>query len=249
MKRNWENLEQWIKLYDEGKSIRYIAKQYSEHPNTVLRQLVKSGKTIKSKSEISNIMVAEGTHATAGKQRGEKTKELIGLANVKAWDSKTEEEIKSHSEKLKKVYNKKSPEEIKSLREKCIKGLQDSSKKGSKLEHWLNEKLNVDGIDCSMHKQYMLDNQALHFDLFLNDLNIAIEVDGIFHYKKTFTQEHLEKTKIRDKLKNELAKQRGFSIIRIKYERFVNSRAIIIYDKIKELLSKELPIGIYSIEV
>jgi len=67
------------------------------------------------------------------------------------------------------------------------------------------------------------DNKRLRFDFFLPELNILIEYDGEQHFKsikKWGGDKELQASKDRDELKNNLAKQHGYYLIRIKYDKF-----------------------------
>lgn len=81
------------------------------------------------------------------------------------------------------------------------------------------------------------DKKSLHFDFLLTELNIAIEYDGIQHFKpidyfggiKSFQSQQ-----VRDKLKDRYCKDRGIKLIRIPY-------TVTTVNQIKEILSKYIP--------
>jgi very-short-patch-repair endonuclease len=64
----------------------------------------------------------------------------------------------------------------------------------------------------------------LKFDFFIPDANLLIEYDGEYHYKpisfsRSITgEEQLALTRIRDKLKDDYAKNNGISLVRIRYD-------------------------------
>lgn len=66
-----------------------------------------------------------------------------------------------------------------------------------------------------------LDTGALlRFDFFIGDKQVAIEYDGVGHYKSTGgwnSQENVEKTQKRDKIKDEWCKTHNITLLRISY--------------------------------
>ena len=63
----------------------------------------------------------------------------------------------------------------------------------------------------------------LKFDFFIESLNLFIEYDGAQHFipvKHWGGQENLDKTKQRDEIKNNWARENGFRLIRFKYDCF-----------------------------
>ena len=79
-----------------------------------------------------------------------------------------------------------------------------------------------------------LKNQIIpyfRFDMYLTDLNIAIEYDGIGHYKSIElfgADKGYELTKIRDSIKNKYCEDNNIKLLRIPYWEFKNMRKIII---------------------
>lgn len=87
--------------------------------------------------------------------------------------------------------------------------------------------LQVNGIAFETQKTfddaYEIKGHPYRYDFYLPDYNRLIEFDGIQHYPRDRkgsgwdTEEHYEKTKQRDKIKNEYALSRGIDLIRIPY--------------------------------
>ncbi|QXN70311.1 hypothetical protein INTERNEXUS_271 [Bacillus phage vB_BspM_Internexus] len=97
------------------------------------------------------------------------------------------------------------------------------SKGIKKIKEWLDK----EGFKYETEKTYddlisPFSNKKLRFDIFLPHLNTLIEFDGKFHFKysnssKIFSKENLEKTKIRDEVKNQYCKENNITLLRISY--------------------------------
>lgn len=104
--------------------------------------------------------------------------------------------------------------------------------KESKGEKRISEIL--DKLNISYETQYSFSDckykLPLRFDFKLEDSShniILIEYDGEFHYENPFYNESLEKTKIRDNIKNEYCKNNNLKLYRISYKDFDNLEEII----------------------
>jgi len=102
------------------------------------------------------------------------------------------------------------------------------SKGERKIRHYLEENnINYEyqyPIKIKNHKK------PLYFDFYLPKQNIAIEFDGIFHYKD-HPKQSVEIQKKRDELKNQYCKENNIKLIRIPYWE---------YDSIEKILKREL---------
>lgn len=78
-------------------------------------------------------------------------------------------------------------------------------------------------------------NKSLEIDIWCKDKNIAIEYDGECHFAPIFGVKSFEKTKILDKLKNELCKEKGIKLIRISNKDNWKNKEWII-NKVKEAI-------------
>ena len=67
----------------------------------------------------------------------------------------------------------------------------------------------------------------LFFDFFISNKNLCIEYDGEFHFLPVFSQKDLNKTKIRDNIKNEYCENNNIKLLRIKYTDFENIENIL----------------------
>ena len=116
--------------------------------------------------------------------------------------------------------------------------VRETSKTGSKLEKYLLENLIGKHIRTETHKEQILSNTKLHIDLFLPDLNIAIEVDGPSHFEPVWGEEALKRNQKYDNKKTGLLVGKGINLIRIKQTKdFSKSRSKIIFDRLMQAIS------------
>lgn len=105
-------------------------------------------------------------------------------------------------------------------------------KKESSLERQVRESL--EQIGENFLQQHIFDEckneMVLPFDFYLPDRKVAIEVDGIHHFKPLEFYggaEQFKKQKIRDNIKNNFCADNGIKLIRIPYWDVKNSHSII----------------------
>ena len=71
--------------------------------------------------------------------------------------------------------------------------MRNSSRVGSKLEHFLLFELGKRNIKVEFHKEHWLQNHNLQVDLYLPEYSAAIEVDGPSHFKPVWGQDNLNR--------------------------------------------------------
>lgn len=87
------------------------------------------------------------------------------------------------------------------------------------------------------------DRKRLHFDLWLAKYKIAIEYDGVQHFKPTQFNQHGNKsakeqyklTVKHDRMKDQYCKEKGIKLIRIKYDQDVNT---VLDKELKNIINK-----------
>jgi very-short-patch-repair endonuclease len=225
---------------EEQKSFKDIADMYNTYPNKIRRDAQKIGLPIRNKSEAQKNALETGKHKhpTKGQTRSEETKEKIGLSIMNSWENMSKSELKRRSE-LAKLNWEKLPEEVKKNRlQSANAAVRETSKLGSKLERYLLENLLSNGIKTEPHKEQMLSNTKLHIDLFLPELNIAIEVDGPSHFEPVWGAEALKRNQNYDRKKTGLLIGKGVNLIRVKQEKdFSKSRGKVIFTRLMEAIA------------
>lgn len=206
-----------VEQYKSGFSTHQIGAEYNLNPNSVRRILIKNKVKIRNKSEAQAmaLKLRPELHPTKGRSRTQEEKEKISSANGAAWDNKSESKKQKFSEDSKARWKKLDDADKKSRRSKSVKGIQDTSRTGSKIENFLYESLIKDGWECEHGKSDLLENTKMHIDIYLTEHRICIEVDGPTHFSEIFGKEVLEKTQKADIEKNGLLISKGYKILRI----------------------------------
>lgn len=212
------NSEKIIKDYISGKSTNELAKEYSTYPAKISKILKKGGVTIRTKSEAQSIALSNGTakHPTAGKPRSETTKNAISEARADAWSKMSKEDRDSFKEQAKKNWDSMSEAAKDEMRSKAALALREASRNGSKIEKYIQEKFIKAGYKVNIHRKNI--GGEYEVDLYLEDLKIAIEIDGPQHFSPIFGEEKLQKTLLQDEIKNGLLLGKGINVVRIKYD-------------------------------
>jgi very-short-patch-repair endonuclease len=221
----------------ENKSFKDIASEYGTYANKIRRDAMKLKIKIKNKSEAQANALKSGKakHPTMGKSRPKDVKNRIGHAVMKSWESLDEATLKQRKNKAKENWDKMDEHVKEQILQRANSAVREASKKGSKLELYLLDKLLKDGYKVDFHKEQTLSNTKLQIDLFLPTLNIAIEVDGLSHFEPVWGSETLKRNKKYDNKKTGLILGKGLVLIRIKQLKdFSKARADVIY---KDLLN------------
>ena len=228
------------KMYTQQNiSFRDIAIKYNTYANKVLRDAKRLGIKIKNKSEAQKNALKTGKHKhpTKGRQRTEKEKNNIGLAVMKNWEQLDENELQQKKLKYKDLWNQKSEDEKANMLHKANLAVRQSSKIGSKLEHFILNFLVENGYKTEFHKEQLLANTKLQIDIFLPTMNLAIEIDGPSHFEPVWGEDALAKNITYDKKKAGLLIGKGYKLIRIKQTKdYSKARARIICDKLLNIL-------------
>jgi len=224
------------KLYvKENKSFAIIANELFTYANKVRRDAIKFNIKIRDKSNAQKNAISNGVvdHPTKGKKRSQEVKNKIGLSVMNAWDSMSDSELKSRQEKARQQWIQMDDEKKQNMIKLANDAVRLSSKTGSKLEKYLLEGLINHNIKVDFHKEQNLLNTKLQIDLFLPEINTAIEVDGPSHFLPVWGDDALKKNVKYDNKKNGLLLGKGCTIIRVKQTRdFSPSRAKVILQKI-----------------
>ena len=235
-----EKFEALKTLYvDKKLSIQKVADVYDLYPNKIRRDLKKFGIKIRTKSDAQKNALKTGTHKhpTKGTKRSAETKQKIGESVIQSWNEIDEKDLIIRKQKAKQLWESRSEHDKANMLQKANTAVRESSKKGSKLEHFLLNKLINNGYKVDFHKEHFLVNTKLQIDLFLPKLNIAIEVDGPSHFSPVWGEEVLKRNIAYDQKKSGLIMGRGYALIRVKQLKdFSNTRAEIVGNKLIEAI-------------
>ena len=84
----------------------------------------------------------------------------------------------------------------------------------SKFEQYLEAYL----VNKMPNEKILFNNKSVigqELDVYFPNKNLAIEVNGVFHYKPVYGEEKLRRTQLMDKLKKELCHSKGIKLITI----------------------------------
>lgn len=207
-----------IKMYNkEDMSTYQIAEIMDTYPNKVRRTLKKHGYDLKSKSSAQSNALKSGRreHPTKGKARtlAEKVKISSGLSSY--WEEMSEVERDRRSEQARDRWNGMTEEQKESMKQKRVQAIQKSAREGSKLEKFLEERLNDSGYSVRMH-QIIIPAENLEIDLYIPDLKTIIEVDGPSHFLPIWGEDKLQKQINADLRKSGALLSKGYAVIRVK---------------------------------
>jgi len=203
------------------KSIHTIAAELGSYPKYIKSEMERLCIPLRTRSETQKLLLKNGktVHPTKGKKRTDKEKLNISESMGNYWTTLSKEEIQHRSEAGRANYNGKTEEEKKDMHQLSTKAILHAAKFGSKLEHYLHEKLVAEGFRVDFHKEQFIIRERLQIDLFLPELNIAIEIDGPSHYEAVWGDENFAQSSKSDNIKTGLILGRGLVLIRLKHQR------------------------------
>lgn len=226
-----------IKEYIENNnSLKQIAVKYNTYANKIRRDAIRFNIQLRDKSEAQKNALENGNHKhpTKGTKRSTTTKEKIGKSLVHSWENLSEDELIQRKLIAKQLWENKSEDEKENMLHKANLAVRQSSKDGSKLEKFISTKLIEDGYKIEFHKEQNLVNTRLQIDIFMPELNIAIEVDGPSHFAPVWGDDVLKRNIQYDNKKTGLILGKGLVLIRIKQTKdFSKSRALLIYEQLQ----------------
>ena len=252
------NITDIVDMYVNQKCSTYvIAQKYNTYPNKIRRALIKHNVELDDKSTAQKKALESGRskHPTEGTLRSQEVKIQISESVYQHWQDISDEERELRSDKARKQWNEMSEMEKKALRDAAARAVRTASKKGSKMERFLLDKLLSEGYNILFHKTGLVTNDNLEIDLFVPELKTAIEIDGPAHFLPIWGEENLQKHVKTDAQKSGLLLAQGFVVIRVKHltkslsekhKRDVLQRII---EELEKIRTKFPPIGKRFIEV
>lgn len=227
--------------HKENKSFQQIAEKVGTYSNKIRRDAMKFNIPIRDKSEAQKNALDNGVtkHPTKGKTRSNATKQKIGLGVMNSWDSLSSSELKNRQDKARDQWSRMNDDQKANMIKMANEAVRLSSKTGSKLEKFLLKKLIENNIKVDFHKEQNLLNTKLQIDLFLPELNIAVEVDGPSHFLPVWGDDALQRNIKYDNKKTGLLLGKGCVIIRVKQTKdFSPSRGQLIFEQVLNQIQK-----------
>ena len=208
---------------EKQRSFEDIAKELGSNSNRVRRYAKKIGAKIRNHSEAQAAALSTGKvqHPTAGKKLSHETKEKISRTVEKSWAGISEEERERRRAVQSENFSKR--DDLDEMRVKAARAVRNARDVGSKAEQAMIVYLRDKGLKVEFHRKNLIPNQKLEADIYLPELKVIIEMDGIGHRENVFGRLH--KQKFADSVKNGLLTTRDFIVIRIQDTAKTNSKA------------------------
>lgn len=225
----------------DKKSFSDIAEIYDTYANRIRRDAKKFNIKIRNKSEAQKNALDTGKHShpTKGTTRPNDIKEKIGLGVLDAWQKLDKAELDKRKLKAKKNWEELDDNTKEVILKAANSAVRATSKVGSKLEKYLQNKFLLDGYKVEFHKEQTLVNTKLQIDLFLPSINLAIEVDGPSHFAPVWGADSLNRNQKYDSKKEGLITGKGWNLLRvIQTKDFSEARSLIVYKKILDIITK-----------
>lgn len=200
------------------KSTYEIAEETKTYPNKVRRALVSFGIPLRDKSQAQASALKNGRseHPTKGKALSEDVKIKISDAMAESWEEMSENERKRRSEISKKNWEEMPLSRIERMQQAASFSVREAAIYGSKLEKFIFSGLKKKGYQVDFHKEFFVIDKNQHLDMYVPQLNTAIEIDGPTHFKDIWGKESLERQIKGDSKKTGFIISSGMKMIRIK---------------------------------
>lgn len=214
--RRYEYLEAEYEIKERSTSD--IAKEWGTYPNTVRRELIKQGFTIRNKSQAQKINIKKNGAPMEGKTRTQEEREKISQGLQNFWDELTEEETEEFKAYRAKVAKEKWESLSEEEKENSIRKMHNASRNkmyvGSKNENMVANLLREHGYVVDQRSNEYTPGRRFEIDMALPMHNIAIEWDGATHFDPIYGEEHLRKVQEKDSRKDKVLVSAGWTVIR-----------------------------------
>lgn len=225
-----------------------ISELCNTYPNKIRRDAKALGIKSRDKKQAQELALKHDRqkHPTKGIGHSNESKVKISNSVSHNWSNKTEAELEEFAKQSKERWEKRSKQDLDDMRKAANEAIRKAAKEGSALEKYIMGGLVKNDYKVQFHKEQWVIRQSLQIDLYIDKMNVAIEIDGPSHFKDIWGTDVLAKNKVRDTEKNGLLLQSGCVIIRIKQEKSLSQKfkrdtlasILTVLNKIKEDRSK-----------
>ena len=170
----------------------------------------------KSQAQASALKNGRSEHPTKGKNLSEDIKIKISNSMAESWSSMSKKEKKRRSEISKKNWEEMPLSKLEQMQQSATVSLREAAITGSKLEKFIFSGIKKTGHKIDFHKEFYILDKKQHLDMYLPELNIAIEIDGPTHFKNIWGKENLDRQIKGDSKKTGFVISSGMKMIRIK---------------------------------
>ncbi|MQF98145.1 MAG: hypothetical protein FI729_01245 [SAR202 cluster bacterium] len=207
-----------IDMYNNDNFSTYeIAKHLETYPNKIRRTLIKHNIPLKNKSEAQKNALESGrsAHPTMGKKRSREERLKISSSLVDYWGEMSDKERAKRVKMAKKNWKSMTAQQKENMRSKGIAAIRTAATEGSKLEKFIQSRLEKDGFRVKMHEM-IIPSENLEIDLYIPELKTIIEVDGPSHFLPIWGDDKLQKQVNADLRKSGTLLSKGYVVIRVK---------------------------------
>ena len=207
-----------IDMYNNDNFSTYeIAKHLETYPNKIRRTLIKHNIPLKNKSEAQKNALESGrsAHPTMGKKRSREERLKISSSLVDYWREMSDKERAKRVKMAKKNWKSMTAQQKENMRSKGIAAIRTAATEGSKLEKFIQSRLEKDGFRVKMHEM-IIPSENLEIDLYIPELKTIIEVDGPSHFLPIWGDDKLQKQVNADLRKSGTLLSKGYVVIRVK---------------------------------
>ena len=207
-----------IDMYNNDNFSTYeIAKHLETYPNKIRRTLIKHNIPLKNKSEAQKNALESGrsAHPTMGKKRSREERLKISSSLVDYWGEMSDKERAKRVKIAKKNWKSMTAQQKEIMRSKGIAAIRTAATEGSKLEKFIQSRLEKDGFRVKMHEM-IIPSENLEIDLYIPELKTIIEVDGPSHFLPIWGDDKLQKQVNADLRKSGTLLSKGYVVIRDK---------------------------------
>lgn len=225
---------------EKGESVYILAELLNCSPNKCRNDMMRYGIKLRTKAESQRLALEAGRSILPRHEIDPELKEIQAIAAARAHSHRTPEQKQRLSDAAKKRYDSMSEESREKFHSRNNKALKKIARNGSELEKYLLVELNHWGFLTHHQAKYLVDNQKLSFDLWIPELKVVIECDGISHIRDIYNNPAAFEAKVaRDFQKNALVISAGCCIIRLRYEKTpTKSKKFEVRDKLIALLER-----------
>ena len=203
-----------------------IASLGGTYSNKIRRLANKLGIKSKNRAEAQRNALASNRHPHPTKDKGHDESTKLKMSEVMSahYQSMDEDQKEKMSERAKELWKQKSPEELKHMKDAANAATRLAAKEGSKLEKYLFLQLIKHGWRPEFHKERFVVRSKLQVDIFIPELNVAIEVDGPGHFADIWGKGVLAKNQLRDSQMEGLLLEKGCVVIRIVQDKQLSAK-------------------------
>lgn len=203
---------------NKKKSTYEIAKALKTNSKKIQRALISLGVKLRSHSEAQAVALERGVskHPTKGKKASASTKNKMSRAVSKYWSKMSDAEKQRRTDMSKAQWEAMSDADRRELFAKAAAGCRKAATEGSALEKFIRKGLTERGYLVRYHEKRLVRDTNLEIDLYLPDLNMVIEIDGISHFEPIWGEDVLKKQQKADDIKAGLILSLGYVMVRVK---------------------------------